>query len=592
MTPVEQITSLYIGYFGRAPDPVGLNYWVGRLNDGFSLAEIAESFSVQAESQAKYPYLANPNIASPQAFITQVYLNLFNRTPDAEGLAYWTAQLNNGTDIGDFILDVISGAVNNPSDQAIIDNKVEAGVYFAREAADLPGFVYNDEAAAAAVEVINGVDGTAASVEAANAETDAFIGGGVTGDEFTLTSGLDQFVGTGGNDTFQGVEADLNGFDDLKGGAGNDTLDLYVDGGLAIAPTVSISNIETINLIRTASVGTVDASVFEGAEAIWQINNGGSISNLQAGQTAGFRNAAVTATVASAAGAASTAVALDNVAAGSTLTFTGAALNTVSISGSVDQTGIAAGEYADLDISVDNDAAATNADVTTLNLAVSNNVDLAIAGPGAAELVTVDAAESTGGIRINLINVGADVLDLASVTLGSGNDTVLFNNVASDADEVTFDFGAGNDNIVVGLQATGDTDLSIVTGAGDDVITLQDGNINVNAGADGFDGSVTIADFAAASDALLVEGFDGFTAQNLVNTAVAGADSLYDAVQAVASIIGVGGTNVTDFAQFIFDGNTYLYGDVAAGGLDGDLLVGFTGVVDLNNDNVAQFVTA
>jgi hypothetical protein len=114
MTPVEQITSLYIGYFGRAPDPEGLNYWVGRLADGFSLAEIAESFSVQAESQAKYPYLSNPNIASPQAFITQVYLNLFNRVPDAEGLAYWTAQLESGADVGDFILDVISGAVTDP----------------------------------------------------------------------------------------------------------------------------------------------------------------------------------------------------------------------------------------------------------------------------------------------------------------------------------------------------------------------------------------------------------------------------------------------------------------------------------------------
>src|SRR5690554_6413439 len=127
MTPVEQITSLYIGYLGRAPDPEGLNYWVGRLADGCTLAEAAESFSVQSESTTKYPYLANPNIASPQAFITQVYMNLFNRVPDAEGLAYWTAELQSGADVGDFILNVISGALTDP-DATIVAHKVEVGV--------------------------------------------------------------------------------------------------------------------------------------------------------------------------------------------------------------------------------------------------------------------------------------------------------------------------------------------------------------------------------------------------------------------------------------------------------------------------------
>src|SRR5690606_34118632 len=131
----------------------------------------------------------------------------------------------------------------------------------------------------------------------------------------------------------------------------------------------------------------------------------------------------------------------------------------------------------------------------------------------------------------------------------------------------------------------------IATGAGDDVIVLQGGNINVNDDADGFDGSVTISDFTAASDTLLIEGFDGFTAQNLVNNAIAGAESLYEAVSAIAGVIGSGGTNVTDFAQFVFEGNTYIYGDVGdEAGLAGDLLVGLTGVVTLDNTNVAEFI--
>ena len=33
-TPVNQVSSLYVGYFGRAGDPSGENYWIGQLNSG------------------------------------------------------------------------------------------------------------------------------------------------------------------------------------------------------------------------------------------------------------------------------------------------------------------------------------------------------------------------------------------------------------------------------------------------------------------------------------------------------------------------------------------------------------------------------
>jgi hypothetical protein len=260
MTPVEQITSLYIGYFGRAPDPEGLDYWVGRLADGFSLAEIAESFSVQAESQAKYPYLSNPNIASPQAFITQVYLNLFNRVPDAEGLAYWTAQLEGGADVGDFILDVISGAVTNP-DKAIIDNKIEVGADFALKAANEPGFAYDTDAANAAVEVINGVNETDASVAAGKAESDAFFAEGTPPTVSVLTTAIDNIAGTAGADQINGVvsaapNGTFNTGDTINGGAGEDTLSLIITDGATVTPA-SLTNVETL-VVQDLSGGSIN----------------------------------------------------------------------------------------------------------------------------------------------------------------------------------------------------------------------------------------------------------------------------------------------------------------------------------------------
>ena len=65
LNPQEAITALYVGYFDRAPDPAGLEYWSGRLNAGMSLAEIALSFSVQPEATSEYPYLAVPFVPPP-----------------------------------------------------------------------------------------------------------------------------------------------------------------------------------------------------------------------------------------------------------------------------------------------------------------------------------------------------------------------------------------------------------------------------------------------------------------------------------------------------------------------------------------------
>lgn len=116
-TENAQIESLYVAYFGRAGDPGGMNYWLDALAHGAPLQSIAASFSVQPEAQAQYPFLADPVHASSgevQDFISQIYHNLFGRTPEAGGLAYWQnsleANLGNPQAIGTFILAVAKGA--------------------------------------------------------------------------------------------------------------------------------------------------------------------------------------------------------------------------------------------------------------------------------------------------------------------------------------------------------------------------------------------------------------------------------------------------------------------------------------------------
>lgn len=190
----EAITAIYVGYFDRAPDPSGLNYWIGRYEEyqdgagdndpGLTLTQIAESFSAQAESTAIYPFFVTPSVASAQAFITSVYINLFNRSPDTAGLNYWTNELTSGNQpVGQIILSIIGGAQDdaNGQDKTTILNKIEAGCYWVQEAADaginaVP-FTDDPEAVQGAKGALDGVTSDPQTVIDAATETDAFIAG-------------------------------------------------------------------------------------------------------------------------------------------------------------------------------------------------------------------------------------------------------------------------------------------------------------------------------------------------------------------------------------------------------------------------------
>ncbi len=118
----ENVTKLYVATFDRAPDAAGLKYWLE--DSGLNLEEIAMSFFEQKETQKKYPAGTPTSV-----FVETVYTNLFNRKPDAEGLAYWIKDLDEGkVSRSVFILAVINGALGD--DAVILDHKMEVGLYF------------------------------------------------------------------------------------------------------------------------------------------------------------------------------------------------------------------------------------------------------------------------------------------------------------------------------------------------------------------------------------------------------------------------------------------------------------------------------
>ncbi len=94
-----QITRLYQAYFLRQPDPAGLAYWLGQFRTGqASLAQISDALAGSGEFVQRYGTLANDQ------FVDQVYRNVVGRNADAEGRAYWIAQLGAGMTRGQLML--------------------------------------------------------------------------------------------------------------------------------------------------------------------------------------------------------------------------------------------------------------------------------------------------------------------------------------------------------------------------------------------------------------------------------------------------------------------------------------------------------
>lgn len=88
---------LYRAVFLRVPDTAGLQHWVGELQRGRSLASVGQAFAASPEFRDRYGAL------SDQEFVTRIYTNVFGRSPDSGGRAYWLDRLRTGTSRGQVV---------------------------------------------------------------------------------------------------------------------------------------------------------------------------------------------------------------------------------------------------------------------------------------------------------------------------------------------------------------------------------------------------------------------------------------------------------------------------------------------------------
>jgi hypothetical protein len=99
-----QVYLVYDGLLGRAPDPLGLEYWVSRAQSGETMHDITAGFLSSPEFTSDYgPYQQ----ISTQAFVGDIYQNVLHRAADPGGLQYWSGLITSGysrEDVADFIV--------------------------------------------------------------------------------------------------------------------------------------------------------------------------------------------------------------------------------------------------------------------------------------------------------------------------------------------------------------------------------------------------------------------------------------------------------------------------------------------------------
>jgi Ca2+-binding RTX toxin-like protein len=456
-TYFAQVQQLYIAYFGRPADTIGLNFWATQIDAANgSIAAVQAGFSASTESQALF---GNKSTIDK---VTAIYQNAFGRAPEPAGLAFWVAQLDSGKVTqaqASWTIQQSAGA----GDAAVVQAKLVAAQAFTAQidtTAEIVGYQGTgaaDAGRAFLATVVSAATGATAVTNAPSALATAVNAGG-TGSSFALTAGVDNLTGTASNDIFTADNTQtaktLGAADTINGGAGVDTLRVFLAAGDASFANPTLSNVENVTInggivtAYTAAAGTtgltIEAPVALGA------------TYTVAGQAVTLKGATVAGTT--------TITSTADTAANVTLNGWGSATlaETVALTGAAVATATLTATGANSSITLNGTSA-----LKTLNLTGDKNLTVATNATVSAGLTSINASTATGVVNVDVS--AATVAAAFAFTGSAGNDTLTLadGNLATLTAGTQLNGGAGVDTLVIknaALTAAEYTKLNAVTG--------------------------------------------------------------------------------------------------------------------------------
>ena len=307
----QTVARLYTGVLHRTPDASGLAAWTQYAETGLTAAQIAAgstSVSAATWSTIQSNFLASGEFTTTFAGITGaalvnlLYTNVLGRTPDAAGLAAWTAYANTGASLA-----------------VMVNGFVNSGEYVAASAPSIQSSLATYGAA-----IAGGASTTTTTIGTITPTVSAAT-------TITLTTGIDSPTITGNNNTINGTygatagnNPTFNAGDSIVGAANStgNILNLsYV--GAAQDPSAiagaTVSNIQTVNITSSGTQTVNTASSIVGFTGL---------TNLNVKDVGGTGGAAITAAGTTAIGVTDIGVAntTTSIQGGSSVTFTGNAV--------------------------------------------------------------------------------------------------------------------------------------------------------------------------------------------------------------------------------------------------------------------------
>jgi len=471
-----QVSQLYVALFGRAPDGEGLGYWVNELGTGRSIVDVANTMYATAPARTLYPaYLTN------QEIIGNFYTNVLGRTADNEGLNYWTGKLNGATP-GSVIAEMINVVANySGSDPAgltsaaLFNNKVEVAQWYGETIGDLAG----------ATTILANVTDDPATVEA------VMSAGVQNGQTFTLTYNTDKATANifeaglvytpGGNDRINALQDE----DTLTGTGTKPTLNATLgnandNGGTTVTP--KLSGIETINVGFTGSAG--------GGGAVNQLDLQDSANTGKEINITRISDGIATATIDNIS-VASEKLSVSN--SGQPGQNVGFLFKNAALNGAADATTLTIKDVQLGNLRVESRTPTAGIGFETINLVSSSDANT-VGQFFAEDLETLNIsgdANLTLGATGNVLNAG--IVEATTLGAGLGNvqgslKTVNAAELTGNLD-ITFngEFNAGRDG-----TSGQNTALSVTGGKGNDTFRLNADTINTTDVVDGGEGTNTL----------------------------------------------------------------------------------------------------
>lgn len=467
------------------------------------------------------------------------------------------------------------------------------------------------------------------------------------GETFTLTTGVDNLVGTAGDDVFSAVtdaagESVLGAFDSIDGGAGNDTLNITdtataaAAGEFSFPADFSMKSVENVTIATTGAInidlsdnadvvsikgdargtanstvtasGNTDVALTVAGAATATVNGGKAVSVTAGTGATNVTGDSLTSVTIKGGGAATidnddvkdgsgkgttlTSVVLDSVNAATTIKADG--LTDVTVKGATEQANTVtitnSTEDHSLTVHVDGTGYKTNGTEAQTIIADANATSMTVEASGEKSSLSLWGSNALENLTITgdaALKLKADALAALKAINGSAANGALTLGALNKA-TVDVQTGSGNDSFTI--KAT--DKVTVDAGAGNDVVTLgaaiaAGSSIDLGAGDDTLlsaSGSVA----ASTKDATtVIDGGDGFdsVSASLINAGNAAQFHNFEALDLTANVTGFDFALLTNSAIEALT----LSGDNTAASIK-NVAAGVDLRVSGNNDNMTTII--